>query len=83
MITSYLSDRTQRVDFGGVSSTTLPVTAGVPQGSILGPLLFILYVNEMPLCFTEANMIQYADDTTLLQCHLEPAKLQTQAETLI
>ena len=44
---SYLSDRQQQVNIAGVSSSTKTVTCGVPQGSILGPLLFLIYVNDM------------------------------------
>ena len=45
---SYLSDRQQIVDVNGILSNAKDVTCGVPQGSILGPLLFFIYVNDMP-----------------------------------
>ena len=63
---SYLTDRSQYVQFDEICSKTLPIQTGVPQGSILGPLLFIIYVNDLCLAVSEFESILYADDTTLI-----------------
>ena len=62
---SYLTNRNQRVTVLGATSNTLPVTSGVPQGSILGPLLFVLYVNDLPDAVTSSQVAMFADDTKL------------------
>ena len=63
---SYLSNRTQYVEFDGNKSNYLPVTTGVPQGSVLGPLLFIIYMNDIYCASNKFNAILFADDTNLL-----------------
>ena len=62
---SYLSNRKQYVTIGDSSSDLLTVTHGVPQGSILGPLLFLIYINDFPQCSRFFKFILYADDSTL------------------
>ncbi|CAB3995279.1 Hypothetical predicted protein [Paramuricea clavata] len=63
---SYLSDRYQRVALDGTLSDWLPVTSGVPQGSILGPLLFLVYINDMPGYVGQGSSIAlFADDPKL------------------
>ena len=62
---SYLSNRKQKVVCGGFSSSWQTVKSGVPQGSIIGPLLFILYVNDLPLYTENSEVDMYADDGTL------------------
>ena len=65
-IKSYLQGRRQQVIIGGAVSSTLPVQSGVPQGSILGPLLFVLFINDMFSCISEGtNIALYADDTKI------------------
>ena len=53
------------VKFSGHKSNTLPILTGVPQGSVLGPLLFLVCINDLPLVSNIFDMLMYADDTTL------------------
>ena len=64
-MTGALSNRTQYVEINGVKSCALPITTVVPQGSILGPLLFINYINDFVFASKAFTFISYADDTTL------------------
>ena len=64
--TSYLTGRTQQVKYAGIlSTTTLEVTSGVPQGSNLGPLLFLIYVNDFKNCLNDSDSLMFADDTSI------------------
>ena len=65
-MTSYLHNRTQFVSIDGADSTSKPMLFGVPQGSILGPLLFIIYINDLPNIFKAAKFILYADDANII-----------------
>ena len=82
---SYLSGRTQLVDVHGICSSFANVTCGVPQGSILGPLLFLIYVNDMAGAINE-KILLYADDTAILvsdkHVHAIEARLGTALETI-
>jgi hypothetical protein len=57
--------RRQHVTVLGATSPTLPVTSGVPQGSILGPVLFLLYVNDLPDKISSSKIAAFADDTKI------------------
>ena len=61
----YLSNRTQVVEFQGVTSTPEAIFVGVPQGSILGPLLFIQHITDSPEVVSECSILMYTDDTVL------------------
>ena len=60
---SYLSNRSQCVSINNSLSNCLPVLSGVPQGSILGPLLFLVYINDLPSVISSSNTFIFADDT--------------------
>ena len=62
---SYLDNRMQFCRVNGVSSMLENINCGVPQGSCLGPLLFLIYINDLPFCLQNSNVTMYADDTTI------------------
>ena len=65
LMDSYLSNRMQYIDVLGESSSKLPVKYGVPQGSVLGPLLFLIYINDISNCTTSGTFVLFADDTNV------------------
>ena len=77
LIRNYLSDRRQITKINGCQSTLTEVFYGVPQGSVLGPLLFTLYVNELSSVARIAKVSQYADDVTIYCAAKNPALAQT------
>ena len=70
---SYLTGRKQLVNVNGTESTFPNITCGVPQGSILDPLLFLCYVNDMAISINpDCKLLLYADDSTILFSHKDP-----------
>ena len=77
LFTSYLSNRKQCVVVDGVKSPFMNIEAGVPQGSRLGPLLFIIYINDI-VDNLESDILIFADDCSLLASGLDPAETAEQ-----
>ena len=73
---SYLSNRNQMVRLNEAISPPLKITCGVPQGSILGPLLFLIYINDMNKSVKYCRVHHFADDTNLLYSHKNPKLLR-------
>ena len=62
---SYLTERRQQSLVNGYLSSAKTINCGVPQGSILGPLLFLIYINDLPNCLKHSNPRMFADDTNI------------------
>jgi hypothetical protein len=79
---SFLNDRSQCVFLNGSSSNFGNITVGVPQGSILGPLLFCLFINDLPLCIdSKVTCEMFADDSSLHSISSEIKTLQNDLQT--
>ena len=84
---NYLSQRQQRVKVGSSLSEWLEIILGVPQGSILGPILFNVFINDLLLFIKETDICNFADDATLYACGKElctiSIKLEIETKTAI
>ena len=72
---SYLKDRKQYVSINGYNSKHLSISLGVPQGSVLGPLLFLIYINDLNTAMKHCKVHHFADDTNLLHINDSVKKL--------
>ena len=70
LISDYLSKRYQRVKIGSVFSSYLEILRGLPQGSVLGPILFNIFMNDLILFIQETEVCNFADDTAIYSCSL-------------
>jgi hypothetical protein len=75
LLANYLEGRSQYVVYDGVESEGEEVRCGVPQGSVLGPLFFLLYVNDMGRVSDDLNFVLFADDTNIFAEGRDPVQL--------
>ena len=80
LISSYLSNRYQRVRIGSALSEWLQLLLGIPQGSILGPLLFNIFINDIFYFITDVDLCNFADDNTIYNCQNSLEKVITTLE---
>ena len=78
---SYLSNRKQYVSYHNVCSSLKPIICGVPQGSILGPLLFLIYVNDIAFVSQSLFTVMFADDTNAIITHKNLSTLEEQCNS--
>jgi len=83
LLTSYLSNKKQQVKVGNVLSELMEIKLGVSQGSNLGPLLFLIYINDIAYSCPNLNIDLYADDSTLFKSNTELSKVESHLQSNI
>jgi retron-type reverse transcriptase len=73
---SYLTNRQHFVQIDNIQSSTLTMTCGVPQGSTLGPLLFLIYINDIVNCSSILSFRLFTDDTNIFYVNKDPTELE-------
>ena len=81
-LNSYLSERSFRINHNDETSQIIPINAGVPQGSVLGPVLYSLFTADLPIS-TTTTTATFADDTVIMSTHLNPVKASENLQTHI
>ena len=81
LFTSYLTNRQQYTAIGNFVSLKLTVTCGIPQGSSLGPVLFLIYINDLPNCSTILTFRIFSDDTNVFASARDLKSLEQQINT--
>ena len=81
LIQPFLNNRKQFVSINGFESSKLNITCGVPQGSTLGPLVFLIYLNDLRFCLNKSNSNHFADDTCLTYVSKKIKTLETDLNT--
>jgi hypothetical protein len=71
LIRSYFNQREQKTKIGTSISSACPITLGVPQGSVLGPLFFLIFINDLPFYLNDVQSKLFADDTTLYEANVD------------
>ena len=83
LLKSYLENRAQYVEISNIKSSLKKISCGVPQGSVLGPLLFLLYINDLPNCSKIGKFRIFADDTAIFVDVEDPNELPNIIESIM